>query len=272
MSRRARGFTLLEVAVALLIMVYLIIIGLYSVKDVTLAKYARAQRDALAIYNGIWGTVDANGYYGDVGALPSLPNDTDNRLRYLLATRPPAVTTQSDGAGQGAVTLGWHGPYVLGPADFGGAGMGTDPWQHNWIINPLTGSVTSVGPDGLLGTADDIVMPQLGPTPLGPAGTGTGTIEVTVVDPSSGAALTDPTTIQVSASDPNGAGVGSMIAATAPVAGQEAFTITGLHPGRHLVEVVRLEVPNAAATADQWANAAVYASGNAFASVRIPLR
>jgi general secretion pathway protein G len=51
----------------------------------------------------------------------------------------------------------WHGPYVFTP------GVQRDPWSHPYVYAPgPNGSppqVISLGPDGKLGTADDIVSP-----------------------------------------------------------------------------------------------------------------
>ncbi len=284
MTVERRAFTLLELMVALAILGILSVISLSLVEDIEFTRGRRAQADAVALYNGIFGTYQTSGYYGDVGQLPPQP------LNQSMLTSPPnnVVPHVRADSSQGIVSAGWQGPYLLGPSGYGGDGMDTDPWGDPWSIDPTTGSIRSAGPDGYLGDQDDIVMPQGGttdlplvaPTPLRGGGA-TASLAVVVLDP----ATLDPLTgsdILVQVSDTGSCaskGHATMMPTNAPSPGQDTFTIRNLHPGRHLVEAAHIAPdpanPNGYPTTyilDKVDTVAAYANNQGWATVRVVLR
>jgi general secretion pathway protein G len=126
------GFTLVE------LMLVLVILGILA--GLVLPKFAGRSEQArvtatitqIATFNTALGA-----YEVDTGSYPS----SQAGLRALVS-QPADVT-------------GWRGPYLE-------SDIPLDPWQHPYVyeypgkLNPSGYDVISMGPDGQLGTADDL--------------------------------------------------------------------------------------------------------------------
>jgi general secretion pathway protein G len=130
-SRQA-GFTLVE------LMLVLVILGILA--GLVLPKFAGRTEQAriTAAVTQISTFKTALGAYEvDTGSYPS----TQAGLRALVV-QPPDV-------------VGWRGPYLESDVPL-------DPWQHPYVyeypgkLNPSGYDIISMGPDGQLGTPDDI--------------------------------------------------------------------------------------------------------------------
>ena len=157
-----RGFTLLEVIVAIVIVAVLA-----AALSPLVVQQARRQRSAATIekmesvLESMIGQPGSGrfGYVGDMGILPV--NLTD------LIIPGPAYSPTIAG-----LSRGWNGPYVnyLGPP----AELANDAWGTPFVYDPVAGAMLrSLGSDRQLGTADDITLPNV------PADT-TGDVVVTV--------------------------------------------------------------------------------------------
>lgn len=173
-SRPNNGFTLIEVIVVMAIisiMAGIMIPMVYRVwesndEDLTRTRMRELKialvGDSRLVQNGVRTHF---GYTGDIGQLPASLND--------LITDPGVSN--------------WNGPYV--PAGFDAATFSKDAWDRAIEFVTATdasgrrsaAALTSYGPDGVAGTADDIGEPdaQISPAEVLPAAAFLGNIGIT---------------------------------------------------------------------------------------------
>lgn len=281
MKGSPRGATLLELMIALTLQAIIFAVLYFAGPDlwrsVAQSKKSRAAKDAAALSYALWGpNEDYNGFVGDNGYLGTLPSDwvpytpssggmavsaTYTWFKDNLALFQPPNKRYISVLG---TTGGWNGPYV--GLSYNHEGLRADPWGNSWKLE-ADGSVRSAGEDQLLNTGDDIVS---NPGPIRPGSGGNlGTIFVRVFDPDgrpmgSTKDITGATTlgadtrlwVQVVNPTPGGAAAVGLVTATWDEATQY-FTVGGLWPGRHAVQVKGLRgtvsalpVPNTTAICD----------------------
>ena len=153
-QRGVAGFTLIELILVLALLGLLGAVAAPRVYDAAAQAKIVATRERLqTLRRAIAGEARPGapvvpGYRGDVGRWPG-------RLTDLL-DRPADVPPWNPFARRG-----WHGPYLQ--ADRGRAGRPpglVDAWGHAFHYEASGGGarLASLGPDGILGTADDITV------------------------------------------------------------------------------------------------------------------
>jgi general secretion pathway protein G len=170
MPARSRGFTLLEVAIAIAVVAILAGTAIPLVlKSVNQAKEQRARQELKQLYEGMFGAPDRQvpNLRADMAFPPAgVPN---------LAQLTQALGARAYGAyaAQPALFGGWRGPYWNGNSNAGGVPM--DPWNRAYQIRNVAGAwqVYSLGPNGVLNLiagnpaaqGDDVVYPASTPLP-----------------------------------------------------------------------------------------------------------
>lgn len=219
----ARGFTLIE------IMVVLILVSLLAGAVAPLAagqirgQRIRATHDRMErVIAGMLGhpTLGGHGYLGDFGVLPPDLDDLND------ATDQPAYAVDpNDGIG-----AGYNGPYV---PQVGGPGVAfVDAWGTPFAYRASAAQLTSFGADRRAGTADDLVYPEAPPLT-------TGNVSVSIVgvpnDDGPSCVLGDADA-DVSLSFSR-RGDRRDVALAGPVGAGGPFTTTDLHKGYHGLRV-----------------------------------
>lgn len=148
--RNGRGFTLLEMAIALAIVAILAAIAtpliLQRLMDARIEATREEARNLYEAMVGREGDAGSFGFVGDIGRLPAT-------FEQLVQPAGLPLHTQATVLGIG---MGWRGPYINAGA------LATD-YLTDAFGRPYTGASTgrvrSAGPDGIADTADDIVFP-----------------------------------------------------------------------------------------------------------------
>ncbi len=145
----ASGFTLIEIIIVIAVISILagtMVPSVVSQMDHQRAKATRAEMQAL--YRAIVGPPEGGGgYLADMGQLPASLTDL------VQQGSQPSYALHLAGVG-----MGWQGPYVTG--GFADGSWLTDGWGHAYSYNATTGQITSAGRDGVVGTGDDITLPE----------------------------------------------------------------------------------------------------------------
>lgn len=155
----AAGFTLIEVVIIIAVLTILATaITPAILQQVMDTKIETTRKEARALHEAIAGRTDMPGTFGFVGDMGRLPATFEE----LLRPRPDAImytTLTTRGVG-----MGWKGPYI-------NVGDSKDDYLTDAFGRPYTGAnigqVRSAGPDGELGTEDDIVYPPSPSTVMG---------------------------------------------------------------------------------------------------------
>lgn len=219
--RNGRGFTLIEMAIALAIVAILAAIAtpliLQRIMD---ARIEATREEARTLYEAMVGSSSdpsSFGFVGDIGRLPS------SFEQLVQPSGLPLHTTQTIRG----VGMGWKGPYI-------NRGTSATDYLTDAFGRPYTGAsigqVRSAGPDGVSGNADDIVYP-----PSAPAISGRVHVNVkTILDKKT---INDPDGYAVDLYYASG-GVQSVVRDSSP-----PFRFDNVPMGLHAIQVVRLTGP-----------------------------
>lgn len=144
------GFSLIEMVVVIAILAVVAGLVIWKADGIQeRAAYETTKTSLNTIRDAILGTPGGKGYRPDMGTFPS-------SLSYLVSA--PGGATQP--AFNPFARVGWRGPYLETTSQ--GSPAFLDGWGRsiNYIApNAATqtaGSLTSAGPDGIMGTSDDI--------------------------------------------------------------------------------------------------------------------
>lgn len=222
-----KGFTLVEVVVILAVLAVLAGVAV----PVALRIFETAAEDAtreemLSLKKAMIGDSkrlqnSVRNDFGFLGNMGRLPNNLDEL--FVQGTLPGYAFDSSRQAG-----AGWRGPYITGGfANEGVEGFKKDGLGNDYSLTVgaggLDGSLVSNGPDGLPGTADDIVLEML------PVETN-GIIRGTVRDITGNGLPSVPVTLNFSS-------VGFLRAVTATTDTNGNFSFSSVPFGSHSIEV-----------------------------------
>lgn len=161
------GFTLIEVVIALGIV--LIILGAVTpmiFQLVTTQRTDTTREKMKLVYSAIMGNGKTfQGFVGDIGRMPV----TLSELVLNNNSLPNYAVNTTTGVG-----TGWRGPYL--PQGPSGDDPLADAWGVPFAYDSTTGQIRSLGADHVLGTEDDIKLPDPAPA----SAQITGTVLVTV--------------------------------------------------------------------------------------------
>lgn len=250
MTRRRRGFTLIEVIIAIAIISILASMAVpYAAKLIDKSREESTRKEMEELYNAITGDpkVPTGGYVGNMGRL------TNNLAELNVRGTQPLPTT-----GLLGVNFGWYGPYVN--SGFDAQGYLNDAWGTAYAYgNPGAGQIRSAGADRVSGSADDLVYP-----PNAVVFTGRLLVNLYVWDNTAGQYRLNPAPAQVTAMgvtfyySGNGSQAGVSITVPPSVVGPP-YSFNGYHAGLHAVTgTCQLTGSPAAATGQ----AVVYVPGN----------
>ena len=217
--RLSRGFTLLEMAIALAILAILAAVATPMIMQRLLeARIDATREETRALYEAMVGRESDPGSFGFAGDMGQLPASFQQLVQ---ASGLPLYTTQT----ARGVGMGWKGPYL----NLGGSATDylTDGFGRPYTGAP-TGQVRSAGPDGIAGNADDIVYP-LGPPDI------TGSVHVSLKTIVEKKTVNDPAGYVVDLYYSNG-GTQSVVRDNNP-----PFRFDNVPMGLHAVQVVRTQ-------------------------------
>ncbi|MCL5884213.1 MAG: type II secretion system protein GspG [Deltaproteobacteria bacterium] len=248
-----RGFTLLEVIIAIAVISILAAIAVpYVAGVIDQTRRESTRKEMEGLYDAIMGNPQSPtaGFAGDMGRLPTALSQLNTR------GGQPGGTTGALG-----VNVGWFGPYVNSGFDPGG--YLSDPWGTNYRYGAAPdgpGQVRSAGPDRNFLTADDIVYP---PNPVNIYGrllvnlyvwsVSAGQF-VTNPQPAANPGMTASATFYYSNS-----GSQATSSITLPPAGGPPYSFNGFHAGLHAVTATCTLPGNPGPATGQ---AVVYVPGN----------
>lgn len=222
-SRRGRGFTLIEILVAMVLLSLLAgAAAPFALSQIQGQRLRLTQERMRRVIDGMLGDParGGHGYLGDLGELPPTLADMNQRGAKPLYTVDP-----NDGIG-----AGYNGPYV---PQVGAAGVPfMDAWGIAFAYTPGTAQLASAGPDGQFATADDLVYPDAPPVAAGNL-----SVSVTGVPNDGGVACLlgdDDADVFVASSASGTRGEGQI---AGPSGSGGPFTVAGLHRGFHGVRV-----------------------------------
>jgi hypothetical protein len=216
----ASGFTLLELIVIVAVLAILAAAVTPAVMQQILdTRIETTQDETRVLYEAMVGPPTGEtrfGFAGDIGRLP-------NSFRELVQPSGlPLYTTNT----VRSVGMGWRGPYVNTGTSSGDAF--TDGFGRPYTIE--SGQVSSAGPDGIAGNADDIVYPPFPPTV-------TGDVSVSLKEMQGNKVTTDPSGYRVDLYYALN-GVEAVVSDTGV-----PYTFSGVPIGLHAVRVVKTSNP-----------------------------
>ncbi len=227
-ARASTGFTLIEMALAVAVMAILVAVATPVIMQrIVDARIEATREEARNLYEAMVGRPDQSGGFGFVGDMGRLPASFQQLVQ---PSGLPMYATYTRGVG-----MGWKGPYI-------NTGTSATDYLLDGFGRPYsgvaTGQVRSTGPDGLDGTADDIVYP---PNPA----VISGRVHVTLKTVEDKKTLTDPAGYAVDLYYSNG-GVEAVIRDSLP-----PFRFDNIPKGLHAILVVKLAAPNAGSIVTQ---------------------
>lgn len=145
------GFTLIEVVIIIAVLTILATAITPAILQQTMdAKIEATRKEAKILHEAIAGRADVPGSFGFAGDMGRLPVTFEELIRPQAAANLYTTATFRN------VGMGWKGPYV-------NVGDTKEDFLTDAFNRPYTGAETgqvrSSGPDGTLGTDDDIVYP-----------------------------------------------------------------------------------------------------------------
>ena len=141
------GFTLLEIILVVVVLGILSAVVVPKLGGMISGSEENATRSEMGTLKSaivgdasarVGGIVIDQGYKGDLGYRPASLAD--------LVTKPGGDPVYNP-----FVQMGWNGPYM---SDDGNASYMDDAWDNPYTLSDT--SIVSNGPDGILGTGDDI--------------------------------------------------------------------------------------------------------------------
>lgn len=225
--RRSEGFTLLELVVVIAVIGVLAAAVTPAVmQQIMDTRISSTQEEARTLHEAMVGNHAQMrfGFVGDIGRLPASLAELVQR-----GSLPNYSTANTRGIG-----MGWRGPYVnsgTSPGDYA-----SDAFGRPYTVN--SGQVRSAGPDGVAGSADDIVYPPAAPGV-------SGTVSVTVKTVSGAKTIVDPFGYRVQLFYASDGSEQSVTSSLAP------HNFTSVPMGVHAIRVVKFTNPNAGSVVSQ---------------------
>ena len=168
---RRRGFTLMEVAIAIAVMAILAGTAIPLVlKGVNQAKEQRVRQEMKLLFETCFGAQDrlVPNIRTDWGFDPALPvNGTMNFARYSVRTAGPGSTPPAWNTNGATFRWGWNGPYWNGSTQvIAGNRTPVDPWGKAYLLRWVSGvspgyQVICTGPNGVANSPSTNAVPQI---------------------------------------------------------------------------------------------------------------